>query len=122
MFLLEDDEDGFEVVAPAEADLETLFRRVNNAFIRRLVIDFLPKDLPLPYYLWANADDLQCQIRALSFRATGERIDYALVDFLGTHLKPRICETWSVNELSEDYVMLFTRDALRGNVTHLVFD
>lgn len=109
------------MVAPGEQELETLFHRVNNAFIRRLSLRFDRGDLPIPYYLRANGDGLQCEVKHLVVQASEEQIAYALVDFLGTHIKPRVCEIWGDTELIEDYTMLFTRDALRGSVKHLVY-
>ncbi|KAH7716293.1 hypothetical protein AAVH_16292 [Aphelenchoides avenae] len=102
-------DDGSVVRMKGEKDLESLFHRLNNSFIRRLALSFLPEDLPAPYYLQANADN--------------EEIDGALVDFLGVHLKPQTYEasTGVFADLAKDYAMLFTRNALRGNIKHLVY-
>lgn len=108
-------------MAPDEQDLEAVFHRFSNAFIRRLTLDFVLEDLPLPYYLRANANDLQCEISVLRVGATSG-IDYALADFLGLHLKPETFEVWSDNELSDDTALLFKRDAYRGNIKHVVYE
>ncbi|KAH7699475.1 hypothetical protein AAVH_33419, partial [Aphelenchoides avenae] len=104
------DDDWIQVAAPGGQELESLFRRVNNAFIGLLRIGFLLEELPFPYYLRANADDLQCQT------------DYALVDFLCFHLKPQVFEMWRAEERYEDYVMRFTHDVFRGHIKHLVYE
>lgn len=126
--LLKDDRSGsmVEVENLNEQDLEKLFHQLNNAFVDRLTFSFRRKDLTLPYYLRANASDLQCQIGALRIEGTSEAIDYALVDFLGACLKPQIYVVWMGQEqalmrreLCEDYAMLLKHDVLRGNVKHL---
>lgn len=70
--LLEEDSDDdvITVVAPRERELEVLCRQVNNAFIRRLALDFRLEDLSLPYYLRANSDDLRCRVRTLYLKDT----------------------------------------------------
>ncbi|KAH7673225.1 hypothetical protein AAVH_42295, partial [Aphelenchoides avenae] len=109
--------------SPDEEELEMFFHFANNAFIYRLTPSFRPENLPFPYYLRANVKNLQCQVGALHIvKATEEVIDYALVDFLGSHLKPRIYETSIAGELPEDYAMLFAHKALRGNLTHLLYE
>ncbi|KAH7721301.1 hypothetical protein AAVH_11151, partial [Aphelenchoides avenae] len=73
----------------------------------------------------ARADDLQCQIRVLRVTDVVEEdgnkvaLDYALVDFLGVHLKPQLYEA-TTNE--EGHAMLFAQRALRDVVSHLVYD
>ncbi|KAH7691401.1 hypothetical protein AAVH_40084, partial [Aphelenchoides avenae] len=95
--LLEDDNDDdmIIVVASDEQDLQELFRLVNNAFIQE------------------EAEEHQFG------RAVG--IDYALVDFLGVQLKPQTYEISTVFDLHEDCAVLFTHDALRDRVKHLVY-
>lgn len=119
---MEDEYDEVSVVNPGERDLEILFRRVNYAFIRRLSLNFRRGSLVFPYYLAANASALHCQIRALRIDGTLQGIDYALVDSLGVHLKPHTYATRIEGRLREDYVMLFTHNALRSTVRHLEFD
>lgn len=82
--LLEDElyADMIHVTAPGEQELETIFYRVNNAFVHRLALSFLREDIPVPYYLRANANELQCQIGVLCTEETYEAVDYTLVDFL----------------------------------------
>lgn len=72
----------------------------------------------------ANASELQCQIRALNTKDSPAGIDYALVDFLGFHLKPQVYEAsiGAAPARSNEYAMLFTRNALRGSVKHLVYE
>lgn len=112
-----------KVVATTEKRLKMLFHRFNNAFIHRLELSFRPQDLVLPYYLQAKADELQCQVRVLCISDEAARIDYVLIDFLGTRLKPQVYETWSSSRgCHEDYVMLFMHKALRGTVKNLVYD
>lgn len=113
-----------------ERDLDVLFHRFNNAFIQELSLRFDGESLRLPYYLKARANDLQCLIRSLHVGATEHGIDYGVVDFVGAHLKPEIYETKMVDRnlpdydsvLTQDYIMLFSRNALRGNVTHLEYE
>lgn len=116
-------EEGERITVPAatEQDLEMLFRRVNNAFIHRLTLSFHRMDLALPYYLRTNADELQCHVRILRIEGVAEAIDAALVDFLGVQMKPKVYETQMWN-LHEDYIMLFTHDALRGSIAHLAYE
>lgn len=106
-----------------EQDLETLYRRVNNAFVDRLELSFHPEDSILLYHLRASASHLQCQIGALRVQAKSVEIDYLLVDFVGVHLKPKAYEmsVWSEDDI-EEYERLYTHNALRGNVTHLAYD
>lgn len=108
-------------LASSEHDLDALFYRVNNTFIHRLRLSFSPGNLPFPGYLRASANDLQCRIGILSIHGSVEKIDDALVHFLGAHLKPKVYETWIVGQLREDYTMLFTHDALRGGLTDIVY-
>lgn len=100
---------------------EELFRRVKNAFVHRLTVDFRATSLPLLHHLRTNADDLQCQIGALHIAASEEGVDYALVDFLGARLKPRVFETSMDGGGQEDYAMLLAHNALRGNIKHLEY-
>lgn len=112
-----------------EQALETLVRRINNAYIHRLTLSFHRMDLPLPYYLRANADRLRYHVRALSIDDTVEveayggkvGIDSALVDFLGSRLKPQIflASMWT---LREEYAMIFKHDALRSSVRRLEYE
>lgn len=110
---------------PAQRNEEMLFRRVNNAYIRRLAFDFHPANLRFLHYLRANAGGLQCQIQTLRISGSSADIDYALVDFLGANLKPQVYEgvasRWGY-DLRDDYVMLFTCNALRRNVKRLAYD
>lgn len=100
--------DGDRVVNPREHELETLMHRVNNAFIHRLGFSFMLDDLHLPYYLRANANDLQCRVGVLNIHAEEAKIDYALVDFLGVYLEPHVYKMSTVGEPREDHIMLFT--------------
>ncbi|KAH7707700.1 hypothetical protein AAVH_25055 [Aphelenchoides avenae] len=100
---------------------EELLRRVKNAFVHRLTVDFREESLPILHHLRANADDLQCQAGALHIEATADAIDYVLVDFMGAHLKPRICETSMDDYGQEEYAMLLARKALRGTVKHVEY-
>lgn len=106
-----------------EKELETFFHRVNNDFIRRLSLSFDHVSLPLLQGLRQNASNLQCHVITLHIGDTSEAIDNALVDFVGDHLKPQVYElsTDVDTEFSENHAMLFTHDALRGNVAHLVY-
>ncbi|KAH7699674.1 hypothetical protein AAVH_33221, partial [Aphelenchoides avenae] len=71
-------------------------------------------------HLRANANDLQCRIQVLRVdSAAAEGIDYGMVDFVGVHLKPWIYATSVADH--EDYAMLFTHNALRGSIKHLVY-
>lgn len=101
--------------------LENVFRCINNAFIDRLEISFHRRALPLPYYVRANAEHLQCKILTLCVSGLPARIDYALFDFLAVHLNPQVYEmslrTWI---WSADYAMYFAHDAFHGNVRHVV--
>lgn len=117
-------------LALSERDLFYLFHRVNNAFIHRLELNFSQENLLVLNYLRAKSSDLQCQVKALCVEALRERIDYALVDFLGV-LKPQIFEvrihdmrhtiTEAKFDLHEDYATLVAHNALRANVAHLVY-
>ncbi|KAH7702489.1 hypothetical protein AAVH_30352, partial [Aphelenchoides avenae] len=70
ILLVEDDRNEFKLGALfVVQQLEMIFHRVNNTFIYRLELSFLVQDLPLPYCLRANADDLQCTIRVLRIEA-----------------------------------------------------
>ncbi|KAH7691414.1 hypothetical protein AAVH_40070 [Aphelenchoides avenae] len=51
-------------------------------------------------------------------RAT--EIDYAVLDFVGAHLKPQVYETTILD--IPDYVMLFSYKALCGHIKHLEYD
>lgn len=62
---METDDAAIRMDVPGERNLEVLFHRVNNAFIRRMTLALSRHDLRLPYYLQANADELQCQVGAL---------------------------------------------------------
>lgn len=121
--LLEEDRHWLDAAAPGEQELELLFHRVNNAFVYRLRLSFCREVLPLPYYLRANADDLQCRLGTLQIAATAVRVDYALVDFLGVKLQPRTYDMYTYTGVScaDEYVTLFAHDALRGSVKHLVY-
>lgn len=110
------------MVAPSEQDLETIFHRVKKAFVHRLWLSFDQEHAPLLQRLRENTDDLQCRIRVLHIGNAWVAIDYALVDFLGAHLKPLIYETSIEHEFSEDYSLLFRHNALRGNLKHLEFE
>lgn len=120
-----DQSDNNKVSMPGEWDLEMLFHQINNAFINSLSVSFLPEDRLLPFYLRANADVLHCKVGVLHVNGLPEGkaddIDYALIDFLGVSLKPQAYETSMTGELREDYAMLFTYDALRGNVKHVAY-
>lgn len=98
---------------------ETLSRRVNNAFVHRLRLDFRVANLPLLYHLRANADNLQCQTKVLHVAASEDEIDYALICFLGVHLKPRMYETAMNGDARKEYASLPMHEALRGTVTHV---
>lgn len=109
--------------------LGMLCHRLNNAFVRRMTLDFWADSLPVIYSLRANDKDLQCRLGTLHIGASyGQAIVYTLVDFLGVHLKPQIYEAsfGGGDELSErvdhDYVLLFKHDALRGSVKHLEYE
>lgn len=104
-----------------EQDREELFHRINNAFVRRLTLSFYRAELLYLDYLRANANNLQCQIRRLHIEDSGKDIDYALLDFLGVHLKPQIYEATILFAHREDIIMLFTRTALRDTVRHVVY-
>lgn len=120
-FWLSDQQEVISVRAFYERDLETPFRRLKNAFVHRLILSFGTENLPVLYYLRGNANDLQCRVSVLRiYNSVG--IDYALVDFLGAHLKPQVYERPTVREFREDYAMLFANDALRGSVKHLVYE
>ncbi|KAH7709225.1 hypothetical protein AAVH_23516 [Aphelenchoides avenae] len=90
---------------------EELFDRVNNAFVDRLVLSFRRENLSVLHGLRARVDDLQCQIRALRVTDAVEEdgnkvaLDYALIDFLGVHLKPQLYEATTSEE---GHAMLFT--------------
>lgn len=64
---------------------------------------------------------MQCRLGVLHVMDPQEVIDYALVDFIGVHLKPQGYEL-SSDTVDEDYVMLFNQDALRGSVKHLSYE
>lgn len=118
-------DDEMEMPTRGERHLKDLFHRINNACIRKFLLNFEPESLRLPYYLMANAADLQCKIGALDVSATTHAIDNALVDFIAVHLKPQVYEAMVDLhlELGEEYVMLFTRNVhLRGSVTHLEYE
>ncbi|KAH7711667.1 hypothetical protein AAVH_21024, partial [Aphelenchoides avenae] len=100
---------------------EGLFLHANNAFVHRLALSFDRERLLPLYYLHANASELQCHIGALFVEASDEEIDFALVDFLGICLKPQVYEASTDGELCEEQAMLFTRNALRQHITHLVY-
>lgn len=108
--------------------VEEFFHCINNCFVDRLTLSFRPNTHPFLYYLRARANDLQCHIRALHLEyfiwendVREEEIDYALVDFLGVHLKPNVFEMSAHYECCEDNAMLFTHGALRENVKHLAY-
>lgn len=109
------------MLKPDELDVHEVFHRVNDSFIRRLELIFAPEDLVAAFHLQANANDLQCQIEALCVVDSEEEIDYVLVDFLGIHLKPQVYEASTAVELFEDCALLFTHNALRGNVKHVIY-
>lgn len=121
--------DSVVVMEDSERELERRFHDINNSFVDRLSLSFRPEDRPFLYYLRANADDLQCHIGALHLEYllgevehdTEGPVDYALVEFLGVHLKPRIYEMSANKEFREDYAMLFTYGALRSSVKQLVY-
>ncbi|KAH7712431.1 hypothetical protein AAVH_20235, partial [Aphelenchoides avenae] len=117
--LLEEDDNAEVVVGQTQQYMEIVFRRVNNAFVRRLTLSFDRAHLPPLNHLRANAKKLQCHIRALRIESTEAAIDYALVDFLGAHLKPQAYEVSKTGELRENHVKLFKHDALRDKVKHL---
>ncbi|KAH7707705.1 hypothetical protein AAVH_25061 [Aphelenchoides avenae] len=116
----EDEEDDW-LPAVHEQDIEALFRRVNNAFIHQLTLNFCREDLRLAQYLRENVGNLQCQLRVLRTRSTSDAIDYDLVDFLGAYFKPPVYATYMHGEVREEYAMLFTCNALRSSVTHVVY-
>lgn len=112
--------------AQSEHGLEMLFRRVSNAFIGQLRMSFRRNDPPLLYHLKANADNLQCQIRSLQVEVDDDErasIDYALVGFLGVHLRPQVYDvsTWDAS-CEEDYAKLFAHNALRDSVKHVKYE
>ncbi|KAH7712783.1 hypothetical protein AAVH_19857, partial [Aphelenchoides avenae] len=109
----------FVPLVPCDEDVEVLFHCVNNAFIYRLTLDFRPENLPFFAYLRANANELQCQVGALIIICFEAGIDYALIDFVGVHLKPQVYKMSMANEFREDYAMLIAHNALRGSVTQL---
>ncbi|KAH7712794.1 hypothetical protein AAVH_19868, partial [Aphelenchoides avenae] len=112
-----------EMMTPDDQDLQTLFYRVNNAFIQRFTLSFRRENRAFPYYIRAKANDLHCKVDALRVEGEGNaEIDYVLVSFLGLHLKPQVYETWMLRELHEDYIMLFAHDSFRRIVTSLVYD
>ncbi|KAH7695961.1 hypothetical protein AAVH_36973, partial [Aphelenchoides avenae] len=112
-----------DVPASSEQDLETLFHRVNNAFIRVLSFSFYREDLAPLNYLTAKTGELQCQIRSLRIRASTAGIDYALVDFLGVHLKPQVYHFSTYRpRFEEASAMLFVRNSLRHCVVHLEYN
>lgn len=120
--LLEEDYNATVIVGQDRQYMEMLFHRVNNAFVRRLTLSFDRSHLALPYFLRANANELQCQVGALRVESTPAAIDYALVDFLGVHLQPQAYEVSRISALREDHVLLFKRDALCDKVKHLVYE
>lgn len=109
-------------LATGEQDPEMLYHRINNAFIERLALSFRQRALCHLKYLRANAEDIQCKIGTLRIDGCAAAVDYALIDFLGGHLKPKIYETWMYDLLRRDYATLFAHNALRGKVTHLVYE
>lgn len=100
-----------------QQDLELLFHGLNNAFVDRLTTCFHREDLSLLHCLRTKANDLQCRIRMLYIEDTLEKVDYALVDFLGLHLRPQICKLEMAREVREDYATLLAYGALRDSVT-----
>ncbi|KAH7714033.1 hypothetical protein AAVH_18606 [Aphelenchoides avenae] len=112
-----------DVPASSEQDLEKLFHRVNNAFIRVLEFSFCPEDLAPLNYLRTKVGELQCQIRSLRIRASTAEIDYAVVDFLGVHLKPQVYHFSTYRpRFEEASAMLFARNSLRDCVAHLEYN
>lgn len=112
--------------AQSEQGLEMLVHRVSNAFISHLRMSFRRNDPPLLYRLMANVENLQCQIRCLKVDVDDDEeasIDYALVDFLGVHLRPQVYEvsTWSAS-CEEEYAKLFAHNSLRDSVKHVDYD
>ncbi|KAH7712426.1 hypothetical protein AAVH_20230 [Aphelenchoides avenae] len=130
-YTLQEDNENYDVVALAavDDDLTIVLHRLDNAFIHRLMVSFLEENLRFAHYIRANASELQCQIRTLHIDGSQEEqdgravgIDYDLLDFLGAHLKPQIYKSSIADVLREGCVMLLPHDALRSNVTHLVYE
>lgn len=108
--------------ARGEDDVDMLFHRVDNAYVYRWTISFRRVDLWRLYRLREKANDLQCQIEILRILDITDAIDYALVDFLGVHLKPRVYNLSTSGQLRQDYATLFKHDSLRGNLKHLHYN
>lgn len=112
-----------------EHDTEAVFHRLNNAYIERLTLSFRQDDVVLLHYMRASFDLLQCRIHALHIRKPEATIDYALVDFIGSHLKPTAYEM-SVEpdlfppdgQLVEEYTALYRHDAMHSNVSRLLYE
>ncbi|KAH7706805.1 hypothetical protein AAVH_25970 [Aphelenchoides avenae] len=121
--LLEETYELIKVAAPGELDLQTLFHRVNNAFVRRLDLSFQREDLLLPFYLRENSSRLQCRIEMLGIAHEEHKpapIDYALVGFLVRHFEPKTYESMMIGGLREDYATLFAHNTMRGIGCHAI--
>lgn len=121
--LLKDDQHQFISASSwSEQSLQKLFHHVNNAFIGRLKLSFRADSIHVDRCLSPNASELQCRIGALHIKETQFGVDYESVGVLGVHLQPQVYEVLMNPEMREEYAMLFTHNALRGTVKHVVYE
>ncbi|KAH7708195.1 hypothetical protein AAVH_24565 [Aphelenchoides avenae] len=120
--LVEDDHDFINVLV-GEDNIENIFHRINNSYIRRFELSFDQRALRFPSYLRDNAGHLQARVQILNagfVEHAPPAIDYGLLDFVAQTLRPRICENVML-ALADNYAVLFERATLRVTVKHLMY-
>lgn len=75
---------------PCRQELETLFHRVNNAFVQRLMLGYCGENFPLLDCLRSNGGELHCRVKTLYVAVVDVEIDNALLIFVGTYFAPQI--------------------------------
>ncbi|KAH7709500.1 hypothetical protein AAVH_23224 [Aphelenchoides avenae] len=120
--LVEDDH-GFLNVLVGEENIEDIFHRINNSYIRRFELSFDQRALRFLTYMRDNAGRLQCRVQILNVGFVEHEppaIDYGLLDFVAQTLRPQISENVML-ALADDYALLFERATLRVTVKHLMY-
>ncbi|KAH7705453.1 hypothetical protein AAVH_27340, partial [Aphelenchoides avenae] len=110
------------VLRPSSSDHQTLFHRVNNAFVERWSTAF--ENDALLCHMRDRASDLRCRIDVLNLHASSDKpanIDYTLLDFVAIGLKPRKLTSHIDVEL-DWHVMLFDRGRMRRTIKHVCHD
>lgn len=100
-----------------------LFARVNNAFVETFEVSFIRglNGARFLGYLRDRTAGLQCRINVLSiadFMELPADIDYALVDFVASHLKPQSLD--AEYDAQQSYCATFQgRASIRSTLRHV---